>query len=97
VQAQLIALRDSTSNLELAIDTATTAAALTRLLENVRKKEKACRNRGTEARPVPALAEVFDDVVQLVSSRRDEAISNFTHEYGRARRSSNGAYGQFMD
>ena len=41
IQAQLLSLRDSTSNLELAIDAATTAAALTTVLQNIRNKEKA--------------------------------------------------------
>jgi len=42
-QAQLAALRDSISSLELAVDAETTAAALTALQQNIRNKENALR------------------------------------------------------
>jgi exonuclease SbcC len=82
VQAQLLALRDSTSSLELAIDAATTAAALTTLLQNVRNKEKALTHAaGRRDRHQPWL-KYFEEISRLVSSQQNEAIANFTREYG---------------
>ena len=82
VQAQLLALRDSASSLELAIDAATTAAALTTLLQNVRNKEKAVMHaEGKRDRHQPWL-KYFEEVSRLVSSQQNEAIANFTREYG---------------
>ena len=81
-QAQLLALRDSISSLELAIDALTTAAALTTLQQNVRNKEKtvetAARKRGQHQ---PWLA-YFTRLSDLVSLQQNEAIANFTSEYG---------------
>ena len=82
VQAQLVALRDSAASLELAIDAATTAAALTTLLQNVRNKEKAVTHAaGKRDRHQPWM-KYFEEVSRLVLSQRDKAIANFTREYG---------------
>jgi len=82
VQAQLLALRDSASSLELAIDAGTTAAALTTLLQNIRNKEKALMHaEGKRDRHQPWL-KYFEGVSRLVSSQQNEAIANFTREYG---------------
>jgi exonuclease SbcC len=81
-QAELLALRDSVSSLELAIDALTTAAALTTLQQNVRNKEKvveaAARKRDQHQ---PWLA-YFTRLSRLVSAQQNEAIANFTSEYG---------------
>lgn len=81
-QAQLVALRDSASNLEVAVDAMTTAAALTTLQQNVRSKEKsvagAIRNRDQHQ---PWLA-YFAKLSQLVSAQQNDAIASFTNEYG---------------
>jgi exonuclease SbcC len=82
VQAQLVALRDSTSNLELAIDAATTAAALTTLQQNVRNKEKAIETAARKRSQHQPWLGYFTKLSHLVSSQQNEAITNFTSEYG---------------
>jgi exonuclease SbcC len=81
-QAQFLALRDSASNLELAIDAATTAAALTRLLQNVRNKEKAVATAARKRDEHRPWLKYFEELSGLVSSQQNEAIANFTREYG---------------
>jgi exonuclease SbcC len=82
VQAHLLALRDSASSLELAIDAATTAAALTTLLENVRDKEQAVTHTTAKRDLHRPWLKYFEDVSRLVSSEQNEAIATFTREYG---------------
>ncbi len=82
VQAQLLALQDSTSNLELAIDAATTAAALTTLLQNVRNKEKARATTARKRDQYQPWLKYFTELSRLVLSQQGEAIANFTREYG---------------
>jgi exonuclease SbcC len=81
-QAQFLALRDSAASIELAIDVATTAAALTQLLQNVRNKESALTTAtGKRDQSLPWL-KYFDALCRLVSSQQSEGIANFTREYG---------------
>jgi len=81
-QAEFLALRDSVFNFELALDAATTAAALTRLQQNIRAKEKAVEaETQTIALHQPWLA-YFAEISGFVSSQQDQAVSSFTDEYG---------------
>lgn len=82
VQAEMLTLRDSASNLEIAIDAATTAAALTRLRESIRAKETAAAAavRRNEQH-IPWLT-YFERLTHLVSSQQNKTIANFTQEYG---------------
>lgn len=82
MQAQLLALRDSSSNMELAIDAATTAAALTRLLENIRNKEKAVTTAVRKRDQYQPWLKYFDELARLVSSQQNDAIADFAREYG---------------
>jgi exonuclease SbcC len=82
MQAQLLALRDSTSNLELALDAVTTAAALTTLQHNVRNKEKAVKTAARKRDLHQPWLAYFTKLSRLVSSQQNEAIANFTSEYG---------------
>jgi exonuclease SbcC len=82
VQAQLLALRDSTSNLELAIDAATTAAALTTLQQNIRNKERAVEAAAQKRNQHQPWLAYFTKLARLVSEQQNEAISSFTREYG---------------
>lgn len=80
--AQILALRDSVSNLELAIDTATTAAALTQLLNSLRTKEKAVAH-ATKKRDIrQPWVKYFNELARMVASQRNDAIASFTKEYG---------------
>jgi DNA repair protein SbcC/Rad50 len=81
-QAQLLALRDSISSLELAIDALTTAAALTTLQQNVRNKEKAVEIAARKSDQHQPWLAYFTRLSRLVSSQQNEAIANFTSEYG---------------
>ena len=81
-QSQILLLRDSASNLELAIDAVTTAAALTQLLKNVRIKKKAvvaAMRRRDQHQP---WLKYFEELSRLLSSNRNEAIANYTREFG---------------
>ncbi len=81
-EADLALLGDSTNNLEISFDAATTAAALSRMNENIRAAEKrkadAERDRG-QLRP---WEEFFGELCSLLSAQQDMAIANFTREYG---------------
>jgi exonuclease SbcC len=81
-QAQLLALRDSISSLELAVDAVTTAAALTTLQQNVRNKEKAVKAAAQKRDQHQPWLDYFSRLSRLVSSQQNEAIANFTSEYG---------------
>ncbi|MGC2163593.1 MAG: AAA family ATPase [Silvibacterium sp.] len=80
--AQLLSLRNSVSNIELAIDAATTAAAHMRLLEGIRAKEQRIENARLKGNRLSPWAKYFDQLSRLVSSQQNEAISTFTREYG---------------
>jgi len=82
LQAQLLSLRDSTSSLELAMDAATTAAALTTLRQAVREREKEIAQATTKRDKHRPWLTYFDEILRLVASRQDEAIANFTRQYG---------------
>ena len=81
-QVQLLALRDSISSLELAIDALTTAAALTTLLQNARNKEKAVEAATRKRDQHQPWLGYFTRLSRLVSAQQNEAIANFTSEYG---------------
>ncbi len=81
-QLQLLALRDSISSLELAIDALTTAAALTSLQQNVRNKEKAVEAAARKRDQHQPWLAYFTRLSRLVSAQQNEAIANFTSEYG---------------
>jgi DNA repair protein SbcC/Rad50 len=80
--AKFLALRDSASNLELAIDAATTSAALTQLLQNVRNKEKAAAAAVRQRDRNQPWLKYFEELSHLVSSQQNDAIASFTREYG---------------
>jgi prefoldin subunit 5 len=81
-QAQLLALRDSISTLELAIDAETTAAALTTLQQNVRNKEKAIEAAARKRDQHQPWQGYFSKYSRLVAAQQNDAIANFTSEYG---------------
>jgi len=81
-QAQISLLLESTSNLELAIDAATTAAAHTKLLKNIRNKEEAILAAEQRRNHHQPWLKYFDELSRLLSSHQNEAIANFTREFG---------------
>lgn len=82
LQAQLLALRDAAASMELALDAATTAAALTTLRQTVRNREKALVQAVAKRDLHKPWLKYFDEVSRLLSSQQNEAIARFTLEYG---------------
>lgn len=82
VQAQLFALRDKVASIELAMDVATTAAALTQLHNNLRVKEQAVITHEERRRIFEPWLAYFVGLAHLISSQQQLATSNFTSEYG---------------
>lgn len=80
--ADFALLGDAATNLELALDAATTAAALSRINESIhgaeKRKSDATRDRG-QLKP---WADFFNDLRSLLSAQQEMAIANFTREYG---------------
>jgi exonuclease SbcC len=81
-QADLVLLGDSATNLELALDAATTAAALSRLNDNIHAGEKRKADAERDRAQLKPWADFFSDVRSLLSAQQDTAIANFTREYG---------------
>jgi exonuclease SbcC len=81
-QAQFVELRDLALGIELAIDTATTAAALMRLRQNVINKERAITVAAAKREQHRPWLKYFETVSALASSEQNQAIANFTSEYG---------------
>ena len=81
-EAQFLALRDSVSNLELAMDAATTSAALVQLRQNTRNKEKAVATAARRRDQHLPWLKYFGDLARLVSTQQNEATASFTREYG---------------
>jgi exonuclease SbcC len=82
VQAQFVALRDSAASIELAVDAATTSAALGQMLQNVRGKEEALALKIRKRDQHRSWLKYFEDLARLIMSQQSHAIDNFTHEYG---------------
>ena len=81
-QAKLLELKETASSIELAIDAATTAAALTRLRQNIRNKERTVATAtANRSRHEPWL-KYFERLSRLLSSQQSDAIGHFTREYG---------------
>ncbi len=82
VQENLTTLRNSISTLELALDAATTAAALSTTQQNLRNKEKTrtqTKKRHDDHKP---WLSYFASVAKLLTSQQNDAITNFTNDYG---------------
>ena len=79
---QIISVKDKTINLEMALDAANTAAALTQLRVKITAKEAYI----TEAYKTITLnrswLDYFNDIFRFLSSQQNEAVTAFTKEYG---------------
>lgn len=82
LQAQIAAMSDKASSIEIAIDTATTAAALTQLQQNVRNREKAADLAAKTQKENEPWLHYFGEVSELLSTQQNQAIASFTKEYG---------------
>jgi exonuclease SbcC len=81
-KAQLEAFRDSATNLELALDSVTTAAALAAMQQSIRNKEKIVTATSSKREQHQPLLHYFSRVSRLLSSQQNDSIANFTKEYG---------------
>ena len=79
---QLREFQDLAVSLELAIDTATTAAALRHQRETIREKERALERAKQLLRRYQPWAKYFDTLSAVVTSQQHEAVANFTRQYG---------------
>ena len=82
LQTQLLALKDAASSLEIAMDAATTAAALTTLQQTIRNREKELEQAVAKRKRYLPWLKHFEEVSKMLSSQRNEATANFTREYG---------------
>lgn len=82
LQAELAALRDTASSLELAMDAATTAAALTTLQGTIRNRERQATEFVAKRDRCQPWLKYFDEVSRLVAAQQNDAIANFTQLYG---------------
>jgi exonuclease SbcC len=81
-QAHLQTLHTRLSSMEIGLDAVTTAAALSRLRDNVNKLEKSLaplKKRRSELKPWQTY---FLEIGKLVSSEQQGAIDNFAQQYG---------------
>jgi len=81
-QATFPLLNDEATNLEIALDAATTAAALSRLTENIHAADK--MKAAAEARRAKFLpwVDYFSQLSELLGAQQASAIAKFTVEYG---------------
>jgi exonuclease SbcC len=82
LQADLAAVQAMASGLELALDAATTAAALTTLQEAIRNREKAISEVSARRERHQPWTKYFEEVAKVLSSQQNEAIADFTRAYG---------------
>ena len=81
-QAEFLSLRDHALGLELAIDRATTAAALSQLRRNLEEKQRRVSVAKREIIQHAPWLEYFRVLSGLISGQRNEATDDFTREYG---------------
>lgn len=79
---RLRSLRDTLASLEIALDAATTAAALGQLKQGLRAKERLRKAAIDKKALHEPWVGYFDGLARIVSSQRNEAIERFTREYG---------------
>ena len=81
-QERLVTIRNEANGLELAIDAATTAAALRNIQQTMRNKEKALaetKSRQTNYKP---WLTYFKSLEKVLISQQQDAIRSFTDDYG---------------
>ena len=81
-QAECLKLRGRTLGLELAIDRATTAAALSQLRQNLQNKQQLVAAAKQTGARYPSWLKYFRVLAELISTQRNEATEDFTREYG---------------
>ena len=81
-QAEFLRLREQALGLELAIDRATTAAALSQLRQNLQDKQQIVTAAKRKGARHASWLKYFRLLARLISTQRNEATEDFTREYG---------------
>ncbi len=81
-QATLLELNDATASIEIALDTASTAAAFSRLHQAVLTKEKTITSANERRGRLQPWSTYFESLRMLVAGRQNQAINDFTRGYG---------------
>lgn len=82
IVASLLALRDQASGYELALDAATTSAALTTLQQTIRNRETAIAQAKTRQDLHKPWFAHFEEMARSLATQQNNAIASFTREYG---------------
>jgi exonuclease SbcC len=81
-QAALLELNDAAAAIEVALDTASTAAALSRLQQGIVTKQKAIAAGKERCERLQPWSKYFESLRTLVGARQSKAIDEFTSGYG---------------
>lgn len=81
-QTHLAELNETTANLEIAMDAATTAAALRQMQQNFRTKEEEVANEAIDKAQCEPWHRYFENVIKILLAEQNKAIANFTKAYG---------------
>ncbi len=81
-EADLALLGDAAANLELTLDAATTAAALSRINDSIHSAEKLKGDAVSDRGKLMPWAGFFNRLRSLLGAQQDTAIATFTREYG---------------
>jgi DNA repair protein SbcC/Rad50 len=82
IQEQLRTIQQTAANIEIGIDAATTAAALTRLNDKIKQTESELTEANIKHAVYSLWHGYFVQISDLVVSQQSEGISNFTKAYG---------------
>ncbi len=80
--ARLATIKDRAANLEVALDAATTAAALASLRTNLRQHQDAIEKVKEERAQHEPWARYFEVVARLLTAQQSSATDQFTRDYG---------------
>jgi len=81
-QAELESLRDTTRDLEMAVDAAMTAAALGNVRDTIRTRQTEVERLRKEKTKIEPWLQHFGSIHQVLSQQQHKAIARFTQEYG---------------
>jgi exonuclease SbcC len=81
-QTHLTELSETASNLEIAMDAATTAAALRQMQQNFRTKEAEAAHEAIDKAQCEPWHRYFESIIKILLAEQNKAIANFTKAYG---------------
>ena len=81
-QDRLVELRDFADSVEVAMDTAMTAAALRHQRQAIREKERLIEEARNDIERHESWRNYFGEVIERVAGRQNAAVASFADEYG---------------